>query len=200
MSHNLLLASRQPRVVGCSGMQVVIVIFTIIAVVISALAFYVSFLSFLARNRPYVGVSSLSVRGQPDEEKLLDITLKNMGSVPATDVVINVSYPVSIPASGSICVGVIFPGSDAHVTISEPQGFFYFPDKAEDVVLPSGNVVSESTFSHPGRADVYCRITYRQAPIPVFGWYMPSYCTYQPMYVTVAGQWHPSDSEPAEIT
>ena len=63
-------------------MQVVVVIFTIIAVAISALALYVSFLSYLARNRPYVGVSSLVVRGQPDEEKLLDIKLKNMGSVP----------------------------------------------------------------------------------------------------------------------
>ena len=57
-------------------MQVVIGIFTVIAVAISALALYVSFLSYLARNRPYVGVSWLGVRGQPDEEKIVDITLK----------------------------------------------------------------------------------------------------------------------------
>jgi hypothetical protein len=47
-------------------MQVLIGVFTGIAVAISALALYVSFLSYLARNRPYVGVSSLAIRGQSE--------------------------------------------------------------------------------------------------------------------------------------
>jgi hypothetical protein len=180
-------------------MRVVVGIFTVIAVVISALALYVSFLSYLARNRPHVGVSSLGVRDQQHEEKLLDIRLTNFGSVPATDVIINVSYSVKIPESGSIRVGVIFPGSNARIAIPVPEAFFFYPVNEEETVLEGGNVVTEYEFSDSGRVDVYCRITYRQAPVPVFGW-EPSYWTYQPLYMTREGWWHPSDSEPAEIT
>jgi hypothetical protein len=181
-------------------MQVIIVVFTAIAVVISALALYVSFLSYLARNRPYVGVSSLKVRGQPDEEKRLDITLANWGSVPATDVMINVRYySEAIPASGAM-VGVIFPGSDASRAIPIPQSFFYFPIEREETTLKKGNVVLEQEDPDPLEGvSVYCRITYRQARIPILD-STPSYCTYQPLWVTVDGRCYPSDSEPAEIT
>jgi hypothetical protein len=184
-----------------SGMQVIIVVFTAIAVVISALALYVSFLSYLARNRPYVGVSSLGVRGQPDEEKRLDITLTNWGSVPATDVMVNVRYySEAIPASGGMSVGVIFPGSDASRAIPIPQSFFYFPIEKEETTLEKGNVVLEQESPDPRKGvSVYCRVTYRQARIPILD-STPSYCTYQPLWVTVNGRCYPSDSEPAEIT
>jgi hypothetical protein len=182
-------------------MQVIIAVFTGIAVAISTLALYVSFLSFLARNRPYVGVNSLGVRGQPDEEKLLDIKLTNMGSVPATDVMINVSYyTTAIPESGSIRVGAIFPGSDAHVTIQVPEAFFYFPVPEEETALEGSKVVTEQEFPDQLKGvGVYCQISYQQVPIPILDW-TPSYRTYQPLYVTSDGRWYSSDSEPAEIT
>jgi hypothetical protein len=181
-----------------SGIQVVIVVFTGIAVAISALALYVSFLGYLARNRPYVGVSLLGVRGEPDEEKIVDITLKNMGSVPAIDVMINVSYYSVAISESRARLGVIFPGSDASIAIPVEQGFFYFLSEEEETTLENSNVVVE--FPDPLKGvGVYCRITYRQAPVPILDW-APSYRTYQPLRVTSDGRWYPSDSEPAELT
>ena len=121
-----------------------------------------------------------------------------MGSVPAIDVMINVSYYSVAISESSARLGVIFPGSDASIAIPVPQGLFYFPIEEEETTLENSNVVLESPDSLKG-VGVYCRITYQQAPIPVFGW-KPSCWTYQPLRVTSAGRWYPSDSEPAEIT
>jgi hypothetical protein len=146
-------------------------------------------------------VSSLGVRGQPDEEKRLDIKLTNWGSVPAIDVMISVRYyPEAIPTSGTMSVGVIFPGSDASIAITVPEAFFFFPVEKEETVLESGKIITEHEIPDLRKGvSVYCRVTYRQAQIPILD-STPSYCTYQPLCVTVDGRCYPSDSEPAEIT
>ena len=114
---------------------------------------------------------------------------------------INVSYySAAIPESGAIRVGAIFPESDASIAIPVPQGFFFFPIEKEETILENGNVGTDLQFPDQRKGvGIYCRITYQQAPIPAFNW-TPSYCTYQPLYVTSDGRWYPSDSEPAEIT
>jgi hypothetical protein len=113
---------------------------------------------------------------------------------------INTSYSVMIPGSGAISVGVIFPGSDTPVAVPVPEEFFSYPVAKKETALDSDNVITEYEFPDPLKGvGVYCRITYRQAPIPILDW-TPSYRTYQPLCVTSAGRWYPSDSEPAEIT
>ena len=185
------------------------IVLVFLSVLVAAGALTISILSYLARNRPYVGVKELEATNHLEGDyKELAIQVQNVGEIPAVDVTLSVS-----DLGGEIDVGDIFLGPVfAHTTvlIRRPvlDSFTYSPDKDQSHLEPvseerrgrfgGGDNVQEYIQVYPETADatmVTCKITYK-AP----GFWDRTFTSVQPFRVYHDGRAEPAQSQQGRIT
>ncbi len=81
----------------------------VLALLVSLAGLAFSVLSFLARNRPYVGIRSLEVHSVDRERSDLVMDVENVGEVPAVDVRIEVKDQAEMIEEPSVIIGALFP-------------------------------------------------------------------------------------------
>jgi hypothetical protein len=173
-----------------------------ISTLFAGVALGISVLSYLARNRPYVGVKKLSLSElNSGLTQKLTIEVENVGDVPATDVVANVTDSadmIEVEEFGSP-LGVIFPRQNISFNLTVPSGFVYASDKEnsywEDI--GEGRQLYHEVFPEGEGVVIDCTIKYKQAL--AFGWRPLSYSTFQPFHIAPDGQIRPSKLKLANI-
>jgi hypothetical protein len=173
-----------------------------ISTLFAGAALGISILSYLARNRPYVGVKKLSLSelnsGLTQE---LTVEVENVGDVPATDVVVNVSDSSGFIDVDEFCIplGMIFPRQSISFNLTVLQGFAFGSDKEQSYFKDLGDGRQEYVAVYPEGDGVIvtCDITYRQ--LLAFGWSLWHYRTRQPLHLAPSGRVRPSVSKPASI-
>jgi len=132
-------------------------------VALAAMAFLVSLasltfsvLSFLARNRPYVGVISLEVPSFRSDMPDLLMEVENVGEVPAADIILEVKDQAEMIEEQSVKIGALFPHQSRTLRVSAPQGFNFvgigYGEPGEVEEFPEGE----------DAVLVSCRVTYRR--------------------------------------
>jgi hypothetical protein len=186
---------------------------SLISLLIALAAFVFSFLAYRMRNRPFVGVKSLSVSPlSHNGETELAIEIQNVGQVPAIKVSIKVNDSGGLFENRDFFLGAIFPGQSASAWIPVPHAFTYAPDNALSHLAPISPKESQSTGLGDDAqeyVDVYpegydaglvtCSITYEE---PLLLGFVPAraFHTVQPFRVEHGGRSQPSRSKQAEIT
>ena len=90
----------------------------LLSIIIAAGALLLSLLSYLARNRPYVGVEGLDASKHLGNDQIeLAIEVRNVGEIPAVDVTLSVSDSGGQIDLGDIYLGPLF----SHTTVQIRQ-------------------------------------------------------------------------------
>jgi hypothetical protein len=178
------------------------IVLVALSTLFTGVALGISILSYLARNRPYVGVKKLSVSGYDGGlTQELSIEVENVGDIPATDVVAYVTDSASLIeiAESGIPLGVIFPHQSISFNLSVPLGFAYAPDKEKSYFEDLGDGVQRYHDVYPEGDGVIVNCDIRCRQLVAFGWHLWTYRTQQPLHLAPDGQWRPSISELASI-
>jgi len=178
-------------------------------VALAAMAFVVSLagltfsvLSFLARNRPYVGVISLEVQLLSDKSDLV-MEVENVGEVPAAEIILEVKDQAEMIEGPSVNIGALFPRQSRTFRVSAPQGFNYMPSKElsywEPPEAEGGKLLVEKFPEGDDAVLVSCRVTYRR---PLFLGFIPerTYETNTHFRVSRNGNTEPARSQISTIT
>ena len=186
---------------------------SIFSLLIAVAAMIFSFLAYGARNRPFVGVKSLSLseHGQ-DGKKELTVDLQNLGEVPAVEVVVKVDDSGGLIEHYGFHLGGLFPGQILSAWIPVPEELTYAPDKdlsyseslSPEVRQRKGlgpnaqRLVAVYPEGHEATL-VTCSITYKR---PLMFGFIPAraFHTIQPFHVDHSGRAQPARSRQAKIT
>ena len=188
------------------------VAFSVFSLVIAFAALTFSILSYLVRNRPFVGVKSLDAsKASHDGERELSVEVENVGEMPATEVTIQVSDSGGLFQDAVFFLGAIFPRQSTSLYFPVPEAFTYAPDKVlsrfaplyppDQQPLGLGQNAEEYVQHYPEGYEatmVTCHITYREPPILGF---IParSFHTVQPFHVEHSGRAQPARSKRATV-
>ena len=179
-------------------------------VAIAVLAFLVSLaglafsvFTFLARNRPYVGVESIEVQPPISDKVDLVMEVENVGEVPAVDIRIEVKDQGESIEEPSVNVGALFPRQSRTFRVSAPIFFTHLGSKGLSYLEPpdaEGRELLVGEFPEGEDAVlVSCRVTYRR---PLFLGFIPerTYETNTHFRVSQNGNIEPARSQISTIT
>jgi len=167
-----------------------------LSILIAIGAFVMAVISYLGRNRPYIGVQEIKYSGSQSKGQEIwsvwEIIVANVGEIPATSVKLDLSYSLSQPEPSSHELGAIFPHQHATIPLEVPLVIGTFTDD-------EGRVGSKYIFGDDSiPLTVYCRVIYAQPPI--FGLNLRNFHTNQPVTITAERLSFPSKSERADIS
>ena len=174
----------------------------VLALLVSLAGLAFSVLSFLARNRPYVGIRSLEVHSVDRERSDLVMDVENVGEVPAVDVRIEVKDQAEMIEEPSVIIGALFPRQSKTFRVSAPIGFFYVGSKELSYWEPSdaeGRERKVEVFPEGGNvALVSCKVQYQR---PSFLGFIPerTYETHTYFRVSRDGYAEPARSQISTI-
>jgi hypothetical protein len=186
---------------------------SVIALLISVAALAFSYLTYIARNRPFVGVKSLNA-SHPSHNgaRELAVEVENVGEVPALEVTIKVSDSGGLFEDPAFFLGAIFPGQSTTIRFPVPESFTYAPDKGLSYLAPVpamerqrrglGENAEKLIQVYPEGHEatmVTCHITY-QGPL-ILG-FIPRgiFQTVQPFRVEHSGRAQPARSKQAKVS
>jgi hypothetical protein len=132
-------------------------------------------LSYLARNRPYVGVKGLDASKHLSNDQIqLAIEVRNVGEIPAVEVRLSVSDSGGQIDLGDIYLGPLFSHTTVQIRRPVPEAFTYSADKEQSYFRPIAEErremyhrpddVEEFVQVYPEGEDatlVVCTITYK---------------------------------------
>ena len=141
-----------------------VVALAVLAILVSLAGLAFSMLTFLARNRPYVGVEFLEVGPPISGKSDLVMEVENVGEVPAVDVRIEVKDQAEMIEEPNVIIGALFPRQSRTLRVFAPVGFNYvginYGEPGEVEEFPEGE----------DAVLVSCRVTYRR---PLFLGFIP---------------------------
>ena len=180
---------------------------------IAIVALLFSFLNYVARNRPFLGVKSLRVScpGHNGEREMA-VELENVGKMPALGVTLKVSDSGELIHHPDFFLGVIFPGQSASIKFKVPEEFTYAPDAKQSHFTPVSPTEGQPLGSQE-KAEEYmqhypegheatmvtCHISYGE---PLILGFIPgrSFQTVQPFHVEHNGKAQPARSIQAKVS
>ena len=146
------------------------ILFSVVSLLIAALALALAISTYIDRNRPFVGVKSLNAERSPgSREKDLLIEVQNVGELPAVNVAVTVTDSGGSINDGENFLGAISPDSILSIRIPVPEEFTYMPDKDEShfAPIPEKEGVREYIQVYPEGYEatlVTCTIAYQGPP------------------------------------
>ena len=197
-------------------MAIIGVVFGAISLLIGIVAFCFSIVTYLARNRPFVAVTSLSAHDlSGQDEKELTVKVQNVGEVPAVDVSIKVRDSGGAIENADFFLGAIFPGLSASIWFPVPEALIYYSDKelSYSVPIPPEELEERERRGLRGGTERYidvfpegygataviCHITYKE-PLRLPFKSARTFKTIQPFRIDQRGRYQPARSKQAKIT